>query len=66
MGDFDWGIWFKKLIKGIGKTVVVGALTFTLGHVGATEFPAEYALYGSAAYLVLEQVLNYIKHKWIV
>lgn len=66
MGNFDWKIWFTKLGKGILKTAAVGGIVYTLDYVGTTDFPPEYAVYGTVAYLVLEQVLNYIKHKWIV
>ena len=62
----DWGIWTRKLFKGLGFTVLVTAITYMATYLEATEVPAEYALLVTLVYTVMKQAANFIKHTYLV
>ena len=66
MGDMDWGIWARKLFKGLGFTVLVTAITYIATYLEATDVPAEYALFVTLLYTVMKQAANWIKHEYLV
>jgi len=65
MGDFNWGIWFKKFGLGLGTTLLATGLVFTADYLQAAQLPAEYAFTTGIIILVLNQVGNYIKHTYL-
>jgi len=66
MGNFDWTIWGKKLLKGIGITCIAAAIIFGADYIQVTEFPVEYAFWAGLTYTVLSQIGNWIKHEYLV
>lgn len=66
MGDFNWKTW---AVKGLKKSAVVGVFAFGtafVDYIKLTDFPVEYVGYVGGAIVIIELVLNGIKHKWLV
>lgn len=66
MGDFNWEIWFKKLGAKIVLVVAITILNLIASELEITEFPAEYTAIVALVVIILQQVANGIKHKWLV
>jgi hypothetical protein len=66
MGNFDWKIWAIKGLKDSGKMAGIAFLTAFTNYVDVTEFPPEYVLYVGVVVIVLNQILNFIKHTYLV
>ena len=62
MGDFDWSIWGKKLVKKIVFGAVIGGLVEIGAFLGTEPVPTEYAWITVAGVLGIEMILNAIKH----
>ena len=65
MGDFNWTIWFKKLVKGLGLVLLSTGAIYTADYMNATEFPPEYAFTARLVVIILSQIGNYIKHSYL-
>ena len=66
MGNFDWGIWSKKLAKGLGLTVGASAVLYGADFLIANPLPPEYAFWGGLTIIILQQIGNWIKHTYLV
>ena len=64
--DMNWKIWFKKLCKGLGLTILATSCIFIADSLNATTFPVQYAFWASLAYTGFSQVGNWIKHTYLV
>jgi hypothetical protein len=64
MGDFKWSIWFEKFGKSAllltGATVTLYAADYII----ANPLPPEYAFWGGLAIIMLQQIGNYVKHRY--
>jgi len=65
MGDFDAKIWLRKWGYGLGATLLSTGLIFTADYIGLNSFPVEYAFYGGLLITFLNQIGNFIKHKYL-
>jgi len=66
MGDFNWTIWGKKLVKGLGLTIGASACLYVADFMVDNPLPPEYTFYGGLIIIVLQQIGNYIKHTFLV
>ena len=64
MGN-DWGIWSKKLVKGLGLTLGAAGFLYVADFLVENPFPPEYAFYGGLLIIVLQQIGNFIKHQYL-
>jgi len=64
MGDFKWDVWFKKL--GMGAALLTGATVtlYVADYITLNPLPPEYAFWGGLLIIMLQQVGNYIKHRY--
>ena len=60
--DMNWEVWWKKLGKGLGLTLLASGLIYVANYIDATTFPVEYAFWASLVYTGLSQAGNWIKH----
>jgi hypothetical protein len=65
MGNFDWKIWFQKWGLGIGATCLSAGLIYTSDFFITNPLPVEYAFWGGIAVTILNQIGNFIKHKYL-
>jgi len=63
-GDFDWKIWFSKLGKGVGLVLLVTFLLYVADYLIANPLPADYAFWAGLVIIALQQIANFIKHKY--
>jgi len=66
MGDFNWNIWFEKLGK--GSAIIIGATVtlYVADYIIENPLPPEYAFWGGLIVIILQQMGNFIKHKYLV
>jgi hypothetical protein len=65
MGDFDWGIFARKAGRKALFGAIFGGLTELSAFLGTEPVPTGYVWLTTAAVLVIEQVLNAIKHSYL-
>ncbi|MHA1675770.1 MAG: hypothetical protein ACTSU6_01195 [Candidatus Njordarchaeales archaeon] len=63
MSGFDPKITLKKFLYGLGYTLGITALAYTIDFLEVTEFPPEYSLYTGILLSILLAIQNYIKHR---
>lgn len=63
MSDFDWEIFAKKGIKKFFLGALLGGVGELMAFFGTEPVPTEYLWVTALVVLVLEQVLNGLKHK---
>ncbi len=62
MSDFNWKIWAKKGLKKVAMAVVIGGLTELIAFLGTEPVPAEYVWMTAGGIVLIEMILNAIKH----
>ena len=65
MDDFNWKIWFKKLGKGLTVTVSAAGILYVAEYIELSTLPADYAFWGGLSVTILNQIGNWIKHKFL-
>ena len=65
MGNFDWKIWLKKWGFGLGATIAATSFIYTSQYFVTYPLPPEYAFWGGIAVTILNQIGNFIKHKYL-
>jgi len=60
---YDWKITAKKFLIGLGYTLGISALAYTIDFLQMTEFPPEYAFWTGLLLSILIAVQNYLKHR---
>ena len=65
MGDFDWEIFAKKAGKKFLFGAIIGGLTELSAFLGTEPVPTEYVWLTAGGILLIEWLLNGIKHSLI-
>jgi len=65
MGNFDVKIWLKKWGFGLGATIASTGMIYTASFIGLNPFPPEYAFWGGMLVILLNQIGNFVKHKYL-
>lgn len=60
--NFNWSITFKKFLYGLGNTLLIAGIAYTINWLQITDFPVEYAAYVGLATSILQALENLIKH----
>ena len=60
--NFDWKITLKKFFAGLGYTVIVAAIAYSIDYLQTATFPAKYAVYVGLIITILHALANVVKH----
>jgi len=65
MGNMDWKIWGKKLLKGVGLTIGASTCLYVADYMTVNPIPVEYTFWGGLVIVSLQQIGNWVKHTFL-